>query len=346
MLTFAENLLPELVKQNPGWEFHGILPASVQHRLPHGIWSTITEDASQFRRLISQQFAVGLMARRASADVGFSLGPVSPLLGRKIPWVEVIHDWRHCERPMDFSLPVRAYRNVIYSMSLGRCSSYVCVSERTRETTRRLYPRHSPKSAAVIYHGVDHVLPTGSTIKGDYLLAYGHWNNKRPDIAVRLWAKTVKRGVSPAWRLKIVGLDSDTRGHLLKLAAELEVDGRLDLLGYCSSADFEELRARASVQLVTSNYEGFGLPVLEALAGGQVVFASSDVGMEEAGGTVAVFSDWTDLDHAAGAVARALNDPAWRETKISEGVQYAGQFRWSRCAEEYSRLIETVARQG
>ena len=102
------------------------------------------------------------------------------------------------------------------------------------------------------------------------------------------------------------------------------------------------LYAGARLFVYPSNYEGFGLPVLEAMASGVPVITSDSSSLPEVAGGAALLVDPDDGDSLAVCVQRGLTDEEWRASAATHGLAVAGRFTWNRCVEEtvkvYSRL--------
>lgn len=90
----------------------------------------------------------------------------------------------------------------------------------------------------------------------------------------------------------------------------------------------------ATVFVYPSLYEGFGLPVLEAMASGTAVITSNTSSLPEVAGDAAILIDPTDVDAMADALVRLLNDADLRGQLSAAGVRQAAKFSWRRCAEE------------
>ena len=118
---------------------------------------------------------------------------------------------------------------------------------------------------------------------------------------------------------------------------EVDASGWVRLLGYVEDDALPALYSAATVVAYPSLYEGFGLPVVEALACGAVVVASNTTSIPEVAGKAAVLIDPTDETAMAEAVATAATDEGLRASLKKAGPLQAAGFTWDRCAEETMR---------
>jgi len=120
-------------------------------------------------------------------------------------------------------------------------------------------------------------------------------------------------------------------------------EGWANYLGFVPTDDLPMLYAGAALFAFPSLYEGFGLPVLEAMASGVPVVCSTSSSLPEVAGDAALMCDPQDIDRLAELLARGLQDQAWREDASERGMQHVARFSWSRCAAETMAVYRRVA---
>lgn len=114
----------------------------------------------------------------------------------------------------------------------------------------------------------------------------------------------------------------------------LAAQGWLRYLGFVPEADLPALYAGAQTFVYPSIYEGFGLPVLEAMASGVPVVASIFTSLPEVTQGAALLVDPDDIDALALAIQTSLSDETWRATACEAGLATARNFTWSRCVDQ------------
>lgn len=279
------------------------------------------------QRLAQQNLLLNRLSSRWNADVFLSLLPQLPVF-LSMPSVAIVHDLWHEIRPNDFTLGRRLQRHVIYSHAYRRASALVTVSSRTRQDLLSFHSELQHKTHAVL-SGCDHITEWDRDPRpgsDGYMVAFGHHDNKRPDLALGAWLRlrSVRPGVPP---LVIAGLRPAVLDDLQRKATAAGAGAQLMLRGHIPDFEFQSLFAGASALLFTSVFEGLGLPVLEAMRLGIPLVICPDPGLlEAAGGHAEVAHDWT-TEAISAAAGRALD---WDPQHRSAARSHALAFTWLR----------------
>jgi glycosyltransferase involved in cell wall biosynthesis len=197
----------------------------------------------------------------------------------------------------------------------------IAVSERTKRDLVELYGI-PPDRIAVTPHGVDPAFGPGQVAGGGYLLYVGAVQARKDPLAAARAAQAV------GLPLVVAGPEREPQ-----LARELAALGA-DLRGYVAKDELAALYRGAAALVLPSRYEGFGLPVLEAMASGVPVVATDEPALREVAGDAAAYSDG-DL---AEAVRTALAD---RDRLVAAGLERVRAFSW----EETARRTLAVYRE-
>ena len=125
---------------------------------------------------------------------------------------------------------------------------------------------------------------------------------------------------------------------------KLGLEDRVILTGYVPDADLTGLLSGALAFVFPSLYEGFGLPVLEAMACGTPVICSSVSSLPEVGGDAALQIDPLDTEALAEAMHQVITDVGLRTTLVERGYEQVQRFSWQRSAGQVLQVLEDVGR--
>ena len=250
------------------------------------------------------------------AELIYSPANLAPLASRRN--VVVIHDAAALRHPEWYSRPYAAWHRLVLPRIAKNARLVITVSEFSRGEIEETLG----VSATVIPNGVDERFrPSG--VKGDYALVVG----------TRITRKNLAALGTAAAALSERGVELVAAGSSRSYMRTEETDIRR--LGYVPDDELPSLYARARLLLMPSLYEGFGLPVLEAMASGTPVVAANRGALPETCGDAALV---VEPDEFAEAALQALDD----EKLIAAGLERARDFTWDRTARETDRAIERL----
>jgi glycosyltransferase involved in cell wall biosynthesis len=129
---------------------------------------------------------------------------------------------------------------------------------------------------------------------------------------------------------------------LFERIEELGLQARVHLTGYVDDVDLPTIYNLAQVVAQPSLYEGFGIPIVEAMACGIPVVAADNSSLPEAAGNAGLLVDALDSEALAEALSRALSDSDLRRTMIERGLAQAGQFTWQKAAETLHATYQQI----
>ena len=146
----------------------------------------------------------------------------------------------------------------------------------------------------------------------------------------------------PRYRLVLAGGNGYGSEAVHDFIASQHLEERVKVLGYVASDALENLYHTASALLFPSLEEGFGFPVLEAMARGLPVVTSNTSSLPEVGGDAALYADPRDPHSIAQEVTRAVEDLNLRQEMIRKGMLRSREFTWERTARETLRVYEEL----
>lgn len=147
----------------------------------------------------------------------------------------------------------------------------------------------------------------------------------------------------PELQLVIAGGEGFDSGAALQAIEQSPVKDSIIRLGYVSDEEMARLYGSAVASVYPSLYEGFGLPILEAMGAGCPVVTSDRGAMLETAGDAALVADPDDVDSIAGQIIRLLEDSSLRASFVVAGLGRAAYFSWKRCAEGTAGVYAEVA---
>jgi glycosyltransferase involved in cell wall biosynthesis len=298
-----------------------------------------------------QERLVPPAARADAVDVFFSPAYVCPLRLRT-PRVTTVHDMSFFALPRDFTVRDGFRRRLLVAASVRASRSVLAVSDFTRREILARFPEAEAKTVLVPL-GADEDLPPAPGreeararlgVTGPLLLAVGAIFNRRclPDL---LRAVARLRSRWPDLRLDVVGEDRTYPPlDILGLVRGLGLEPHVRLSGFVGDAALATRYAAADVAVVISEYEGFGLPVLEAMSRGVPVVTSTAPALGELFAEAAVLVDPHDVPDIAAAVSRVLGEPELRERLQERGRALAARYSWAETARRTREVLAAAAR--
>jgi glycosyltransferase involved in cell wall biosynthesis len=150
--------------------------------------------------------------------------------------------------------------------------------------------------------------------------------------------------LDPSLQLVLAGKKGWLYDDVLAEVRRQGLSDRVLLTGYLPDGDLPALMSGALAYVFPSLYEGFGLPVLEAMACGTPVVCSSASSLPEVAGDAALLIDPLDVEELAAALVRVATDARLRDDLVGRGFGQLRHFSWSRCAREVMQVLEEVGR--
>lgn len=314
---------------------------------------------SPVRRLIWEQFGLPSLARRAGADVIHSPHYTIPVATGR-PRVVTFHDATFFSDPSVHTLSKRYFFRFWLLLSVRLAREVVVPSHSTAKELAR-YLRVPERRFTVAHHGVDHAVfrrPTATAVADasrDLLSGDAQWIGFLGTLEPR---KNLPALVKAYFRLADRLSDESRDVPVLALAGgkgwgsqlELEPDGspqsaRVKELGFVPIELLPAFLGGAQIIAYPSLGEGFGLPVLEAMACGAPVLTTRALALPEVGGDAVAYSDPDEVS-LADQMYLLLTDADRRRELSEAGVARAATFTWDACARIHEAVYTKAATDG
>lgn len=323
---------PDLVPSSP--RFHAV-PTGVKARLRPA------------RILYEQIVLPGLLRRDSIAALlnpGFT-GPVS-FADRS---VTVFHDLQHKRHPEFFRRMDLPFWNLLLGAAARKSRGLIAVSDATAADLLRYYP-HSKDKIVVVPHGVDPVF---------FRIAERRCSDRKPAEPFLLTVSTLHphknidrlllafaqfRLLRPEFRLVIAGFEGFAATALATRRRELDLTDSVRFTGWISREELYQLFERADAFIAPSCFEGFGMPLSEALAAGIPAACSAIEPFHEIAGDEAVRFAADSVPEMTEAMRKITSDPDFRARASVAGPARARRFNWQMTARLTLNAIEKAAR--
>ncbi|MCL5039660.1 MAG: glycosyltransferase family 4 protein [Firmicutes bacterium] len=284
------------------------------------------------------------------ADILFLPNHLAPFWPGGPPVVTTIFDLAFLKFPNYFPRRSRQTLKRNTQHAVHRASLVLTISEATRQDILATYGV-SPEKVAVTHCGVDTVrfrplIDPGAIeevrrryrLPNNFFLYVGALQ-PRKNLLGLLEAYTLARRAGCSWPLVIAGPRAWLWEETMRKIQETEGAIYLD---YVPADDLPAIYALAGAFLYVPFYEGFGLPVLEAMACGTPVITSNVSALPEVAGDAALLVDPYDIPAVARAIWDVHGDPVLRQRMREKGLSRSREFSWENTARETLRLLEAA----
>jgi glycosyltransferase involved in cell wall biosynthesis len=173
-----------------------------------------------------------------------------------------------------------------------------------------------------------------------YILSVGTLESRKNILALLDAYESLPNSLKERWSMVIVGLKGWKDHAVAKSIENLSRVGRLRHLGYVPDDKLPFVYAGATLFVYPSLYEGFGLPLLEAMASGVPVISSNRASLPEVVGNAGALVDPEDIGLIADTMEAILTDPEKRREMVTIGLRQAGRFTWEACAKETFKVYQ------
>lgn len=300
------------------------------------------------RDRIWEQVFLPYYIKKDKLDVFFSPSYTIPLAAA-CPTVVAIHDISYQTHPEWFGLRQQLLLRLFTRLSVCRATRIVCCSNFTRAEISAHYGNEADAKISTVYYAPDNqfrreISQSSAVVKSyniikPYFLFVGSLLRRRNILRlIEAFQRTVQ--AYPQYRLALIGNNDEMGDDLLSLMARLGITDKVFLLRYVEEEQLPAFYREAFCFVHPSTYEGFALPVVEALAcGTPTIIANAGAMVEVADGAAHVVDS---LDNLAEAMIALVENPARREDLARKGPERAQRLSWGKTASAFMSAIESA----
>ncbi|HET7090854.1 MAG TPA: glycosyltransferase family 1 protein [Anaerolineae bacterium] len=303
---------------------------------------------------VAEQTRLPALARRLRPDVWHAPYYVMPYRRLSCPTIVTIYDVIPLALPQFWPARQRLIFSLAHRLALRAARRVIAISESTRRDVIRRFHVDPGRVAVTPLAADERFRPQPEsevrrvrqayTLPERFILYVGI--NKPPKNLPRLvdaYAQLVAGSAELDFDCVIAGAWDNRYPESRERAAHLGLGDGVRFLGSIPDADLPALYAAADLFVMPSLYEGFGLPVLEAMACGTPIACSDTSSLPEVAGDAGLFFNPYDIDQMASTMLRAMTDPALRAELRVRGLERARLFSWERVARQTVDVYRAAA---
>lgn len=304
-------------------------------------------------RLLYEYAVLPRRVRRGGVDVLFAPGFTTPT-NPGYASVTTIHDMRHIDFPQSFSSLYLAIHKGLTAHAARFATQILTVSEHAKRRIVEVY-NVPPEKVTVSHLAAEPIYsePIADTdvarvretygLHRPYILSVATLHpHKNLDTLIEAFA-ALRKMSNVTTQLALVGLRGTAANDLHEKVRAAGLEGEVVLTGWVPDADLPALYRGADVFVLPSRYEGFGIPVLEAMASGVPVITTTAASLPEVAGEAALLFDPDDKKALVASLKRISADSALRQKLIHDGYIRARQFTWRNTAQATIEALQNAA---
>lgn len=353
---FSYEILRRMAKDHPGHEFIFIFDRrfSKDFLFEKNVTALVLSPPTRHPFLWYLWFEIRLpfLLKKLKPDVFLSPDGYIPLHS-SIPSVNVIHDINFLHRPTDLPYFSRKYYNHFFPLFARKANSLVTVSDFSRKDIAKNY-RLKEEKIDLVYNGIKNEFAPLShqeieTIRSNYsnslpyFIFVGSLHPRKNVETLLLAYDFFRTKYNHEFRLLITGEEMFMAENIRRIYAQMLYKNEVVFTGRLSSEELSKAVAASFAMVFIPFFEGFGVPVIEAMACGVPVIASEVTSLPEVCGEAALLVNPNDTEEVAEKMNKLCGDEHLRKELISKGFLNIKRFSWDSSADMLWKIIEKTA---
>jgi len=275
-----------------------------------------------------------------------------------IPTVSIVHDLQHLYYPHFFSREEIDHRTNFYSMVKKKVDFFICVSSFTRDTVINKLGTSADKTITI--HNCVHARLNRATPRlfKVTLVKYGlqdriyciypanFWPHKNHLMLLSALNIFIHKFPQYDMHMVLTGSSLKNEFSLRKVCRQMGLTDRVHFLGYLNEEELAAVWAQAHFLIFPSLFEGFGIPLVEAMMYGKPILASNVTSIPEAAGEAALYFDPRKPDEIAEAMRQIMSDEGLYRRLVEAGRKQLERYRYEDMVEQYLEVLHRAAEGG
>jgi glycosyltransferase involved in cell wall biosynthesis len=350
--TFAHEVLKRLVKDHPEVEFHFIFDRPYDPDFIYGpnvVPHVLSPQARHpFLFITWFDYRIPGLLKKIKPDIFFS--PDGYLSTRtKVPQIPVIHDINFFHYPEHFPFWVRWHFNTYFPQFANIAKKIITISEFSKKDIIKNY-RIDPAKIKVVYNGVEQgnfhfsneeieEITDKYTYHPYFIFIGALYPRKNLENQLRAF-DLFKQQTGSDMQFIIVGKSYPESDPIFEVHSQMKFKKDVIFTGRVEPREaVDKLLCGALACSYVSNFEGFGLPVLEAMRAGIPVITSNTTALPEVAGNAGLLVDPSSVNEIAGAYTQLYSDPSLRKSLIESGHEQIRKFTWEETAKRIGEFL-------
>jgi len=305
---------------------------------------------NKFSRIIWEQLVLPFKLISLKADILFSPGFVCPFI-KPIKYVTVIHDMTFFSHPQVHTFFKKIYFPIMIKHSLKNSEKIISVSYNTKKEIMKY--SNIQENNIIVTHLSANKFPQNKVsdekellaekykIQTEYLLFVGMIEpRKNITLIIEALGKISDKKI----KLVVVGKKGWMVDELFEMIKLKGIEDRIIFTGFIDDDELEIFYKNAKVFLYPSLYEGFGIPVLEAMSAGCPVITSNISSLPEVAGDAAILINPQKQSELTDSINRLLENSKLRTELITKGFENVKKFSWEKTAEQTLKVFENISK--
>ncbi|MFN6013540.1 MAG: glycosyltransferase family 4 protein [Flavobacteriales bacterium] len=348
---YTYEICRRITEQHPEHEFYFFFDRPFEKKFVFGanVIPVVISPPARHPFLFIYWFEIGIRSALKKYKIDLFFSPDGYLsLGSKVPQVGVIHDINFEHFPKDLPFSARAYLRYFFPKFAAKASHIITVSNYSKEDISRTYDIDSEKITA-IWNGVSNVFrPLAEkekekvrekyTLGNPYFLFVGAIHpRKNVKRLIEAFSLFKQLNDSPI-RLLIVG-ESLWKNFTEEFELSDEIEDSIRFTGHLSPNELSRVMASADLFTYVSYFEGFGIPLVEAMKCGTPILSGNRTSLPEVAGDAAMYCDPFDVSDIAEKMKRITSDVQIKASLSTKGLERSLEFSWDKAAQEVWKVL-------